>query len=195
MRENIHLRNEGHHAGRADPADAGTTERLSAEGWVARADPADAGTTPTKGRFFQHTFKLPENNRRHRAKTRKPPTRKPARKPTARKPQKEAAPKARQPKRRPEPTPAEVEAKRQKLLNYYRLKNQTPEYKEHARLFAQEKRRKAKELGLCRDCPNPAIPDRTKCETCAAKHKEYRRRTEEQAAQQRHQASGQAKFF
>ena len=40
-----------------------------------------AGTTPTKGRFFQHTFKLTEKNRRNHTKTRKPPTRKPAGKP------------------------------------------------------------------------------------------------------------------
>ena len=158
--------------------------------------PAHAGTTPTKGRFFQHTFKLPENNRRHRAKTRKPPTQKPPRKPTVRKPQKKAAvPKARQPKRRPEPTPAEVEARRQKLLDYYRLKNQTPEHKERARLFAQEKRRKSKELGLCRDCPNPAIPGQSRCETCAEKHRQARKRAEERASQQRKQASGQTKFF
>ena len=153
------------------------------------------GTPPTKGRFFQYTFKLPENNRRHRAKTRKPPTRKPPRKPTVRKPQKEAAPKARQPKRRPEPTPAEVEAKRQKLLDYYRLKNQNPEHKERARLFAQEKRRKAKELGLCRDCPNPAIPAQSRCETCAKQQRESRRRAEERVSQERTQASGKVKFF
>ena len=148
------------------------------------------GTTPTKGRFFQYTFKLPENNRRHRAKTRKPP-----RKPTVRKPQKEAAPKTRQPKRRPEPTPPEVEAKRQKLLDYYRLKNQTPEYKERARLFAQEKRRKAKELGLCRDCPNPAIPGQTRCETCTEKHRTSRRQAKNRATEQKFQESDQTSFL
>ena len=42
------------------------------------------------------------------------------------------------------------------------------------------------------ECSNPAKPSETRCETCAEKHRVGRRRSEEKAAQQRGQASGQA---
>ena len=48
---------------------------------------------------------------------------------------------------------------------------------EYGRLRAQEKRRKAKELGKCRTCSNQAIPGQTRCPTCAEKHREYKRRS------------------
>ena len=47
---------------------------------------------------------------------------------------------------------------------------------EYRRLLAQEKRRKARELGQCRSCSNPAIPGQTRCPTCAEKHRESLRR-------------------
>ena len=39
------------------------------------------------------------------------------------------------------------------------------------------------------------IPDQTKCETCAEKHRQYRRQAKERVAQKREQASGQARIF
>ena len=102
-------------------------------------------------------------------------------------------PKARQPKQRPAPSQAEVEAKRQEKLEYDRQRSKTPERREYRRIHVQEKRRKDKELGLCVDCPNPAQLNQTRCSTCAEKHRVGCRRSEERAAQQRDQASGQGR--
>ena len=102
-----------------------------------------------------------------------------------RKPTPNSHPKKTTPPRRPEPTPAEVEAKHEEQRKKDQQRSQTPERKEYRRLLAQEKRRKAKELGLCRDYPNAATPDQTRCETCTKKHRESRRRAGERAAQQR----------
>ena len=72
-------------------------------------------------------------------------------------------------------TPAEIETKREERLQYDRQRDQTPERKEYRRLLAQERRRKAKELGLCKSCPNPAKPGQTRCPTCAERHRESKR--------------------
>ena len=104
-------------------------------------------------------------------------------------------PKAREPKPRVEPTPAEVEAKHQERQEYDRQRSQTPERKEYRRLLAQEKRQKAKSLGLCKDCPNAAIPGQTRCAACAEKHRQHRKQARERARQQREQASGQTRIF
>ena len=145
------------------------------EGVRARGSPAHAGTTPTKGRIFQHVFHLPENNRKRKHKARQVPTLKPPRKTAVRKPSKKATTKALTHKRRTEPTPAESAAKRENLLEYERRRRETPERREYRRLQAQEQRRKAKEIGKCRDCSEPAIPDQSRCPTCAEKHRVARR--------------------
>ena len=106
-----------------------------------------------------------------------------------------AAPKARKPKRNHELTPAELETKRQEYLEYDRLRHKTPEYMEYSRLKGQERRRNAKELGLCRDCMMTAIPVQTRCETCAEKNRQSQRRSEERATRQRDQAPGQTSMF
>ena len=49
----------------------------------------------------------------------------------------------------------------------------TPEERE-AR--AAENRRKLKVLGLCKDCPQHAIPGQTRCTDCAEKHRQSRQR-------------------
>ena len=64
-------------------------------------------------------------------------------------------------------------------------RNKSPHRKEQHRLREQERRRKAKEQGLCRHCLNPAIPAQTRCETCVARHREYRRQAKERASRQR----------
>ena len=101
-----------------------------------------------------------------------------ARKTTPSSPTKKAAPKARHPKRDPEPTPAEVEAKRQERAEYDRQRNQTPERRERTRLIAKERRLKAKELELCKSCTNSAILGQTRCPTCAEAHRQSRRRSD-----------------
>ena len=63
------------------------------------------------------------------------------------------------------------------------------------RLQGQERRRNAKELGLCVTCWATPIPGETCCETCAEKHRQSRRRSEERAARQRDQAPGQTSMF
>ena len=72
---------------------------------------------------------------------------------------------------------ATQEAKRQGRQEYDGQRNQTPERRQHRRLLAQERRRKAKELGQCRNCSEPSIPGQTRCPTCAEKHRESRIRS------------------
>ena len=81
---------------------------------------------------------------------------------------------------RVEPTPADIEAKKQKRHEYEQRRSQTPERKEAMRRYAQEHRRKAKETGTCVSCPNPAIPSHTRCSTCTAQHQVSRRRSQAQ---------------
>ena len=90
-----------------------------------------------------------------------------------------------------EPTPAEVEAKEQNRRKY----EQRPERKELRRRITQDRRDKAKSLGLCVACGAPPIPDQTRCEVCAEQHRQYHRQAREKARQQREQASGQTKIF
>ena len=79
------------------------------------------------------------------------------------------------PNRRTEPAPSLAEDRKRKRAGYDRARSQTPEHREYRRLLAQEKRRKAKELGLCKTCSNQAIPGQTRCPTCAEKHRKSRR--------------------
>ena len=81
------------------------------------------------------------------------------------------------PRPRTQLAPAEMETNRQERLQYDRQRDQTPEGRESHPLYAQERRRKAKELGLCKSCPNPAKPGQTRCPTCAEKHRESRIRS------------------
>ena len=122
---------------------------------------------------------MPPRKRPGRPKTKKP-IRKPRRNPTVRKPAKKAKPKNQKPKPRPEPTQAEVEAKQQEQLEFDRQRSKTPERREQNRLRAQEKRLKAKDLGICKSCPNPAKQGETRCETCAEKHRVGRRKNDAQ---------------
>ena len=59
---------------------------------------------------------------------------------------------------------------------YERVRSQTPERKEYRRQLRRKQVRIAKETGKCKDCSNPAIPGQTKCETCAQKHRQRRRK-------------------
>ena len=57
-----------------------------------------------------------------------------------------------------------------------RLQRQAPERQEAHRKLEQERRRRARGLGLCRDCNAKAIPGQIRCEPCAEKHRESHRR-------------------
>ena len=59
---------------------------------------------------------------------------------------------------------------------YAQARSQTPERKEYRRQLRRNQIRIAKEAGKCKDCSNPAIPGQTKCETCAEKHRQRRRK-------------------
>ena len=119
-----------------------------------------------EGRTFDFTFDLPG----------KPEVGKPAKKRSKRTPPQKGQPKSRQPKRRPELSAAEVEAKREERLEYERRRAKSPDRREQNRLHAQERRRKAIEEGLCVACRAPAIPEQSRCPTCAEQHRVDRRR-------------------
>ena len=57
-------------------------------------------------------------------------------------------------------------------------RQQRPERQEAGRRSAQENRQRAKQLGLCRHCSAEAIPGQTRCETCAEKHRQARRKSD-----------------
>ena len=124
------------------------------------------------GRTFELTFPLPEpRNTGGRPPRRAKPAGKPPRKNSSSTPPRKAPPKAKQTKPRPKPAEVGVEAKSRDPLEHERKWSSPPERREQHRLQEQERRRRAKALGLCRDCPNPAIPDQTRCPTCANRHR------------------------
>ena len=86
-----------------------------------------------------------------------------------------------------EPTPEQIEAQKEARRAYDQKRSQMPERKELLRRVAQARLDEAKSLGLCKDCPSPAVPNRTRCEKCTLKHQASRaRRTAEENAAGRH---------
>ncbi len=103
---------------------------------------------------FQHTFPLPRESR-----PRTKPTKGTARKPREAKPKGET-------EKPLTPKPLSQQRPKKDRREYDQKRNQLPERREQHRLLAQDKRRKALALGLCRNCKNPSIPDQTRCPTC-----------------------------
>ena len=125
---------------------------------------------------FEFSFSLPEPaNSGNCSKTKKKQPGPPPQKSTASTCPGEASPKTRKLKLHTKPDSASVETKKRKRAEYARQRNQTPERKERARLLAQARQRKAKELGLCRNCNTPAIEGQIRCESCAERHRVSRR--------------------
>ena len=62
-------------------------------------------------------------------------------------------------KPRPSPTPLELEESLQERRDYDKQRNQRPERKIYARDIQAKRYQSAKELGICRTCSRPAIPD------------------------------------
>ena len=52
-----------------------------------------------------------------------------------------------------------------------------PERKRKTGLRSRQER---KEVGICRDCPNEAVPDQVRCSSCAGKHRTWRQHNKEQ---------------
>ena len=141
--------------------------------------------SPPKRQIFVDSFPFEEPKRRAKPKKsttpRKPTTRKPKakQKTTSRKKTTtKAEPQPRKPRTRVEPTPEQVEARKEKRRAYNQRRSQTPERKEYNRHYAQEQRQKAKELGICRNCSKPAILGQTRCPECAEAHRQSRRRSD-----------------
>ena len=108
-----------------------------------------------EGRTREHSFDLPWP-RNPGSSPRKKPIQTRHQKSTTVKTTRKATPKSRQ--------------------EYERQRSTTQEHREQQRLRAREQRRRAKERGLCVNCGEPAIPDQTRCPTCAEKHRVDRRR-------------------
>ena len=153
------------------------------------------GMSPPKRQIFVDSFPFEEPKRRAKPKKsttpRKPTTRKPKakQKTTSRKKTTtKAEPQPRKPRTRVEPTPEQVEARKEKRQAYNQRRSQTPERKEYNRHYAQDLRQKARELGRCRDCTkHTAIPGQTRCPECAENHRQSRRRSD---AKRRASANG-----
>ena len=85
------------------------------------------------------------------------------------------------------PKPAnEVTSKQDRQDPELLKERQRENRKDYRRRYMRERRKKAKELGECRDCNDRAIPGQNRCESCAEKHRlvrranYYRRHTPEQ---------------
>ena len=110
---------------------------------------------------FSYTVELPVRPNAKR-KTAKPKSR-------AKKPKKD--------KRSPRTvSPEELELRQQARQEYERARGQNPERKQLNRDRQQRRRLRAKELGLCKQCLQPAIPDQTRCPSCAEKHRQNHKR-------------------
>ena len=177
---------------------------MTGGGWRNRAgSPTHAGISPPKRHIFVDSFPFEEPNHRGKPKKSKTPRRATTRKPKAKqkttnrkKATPQAKPQPRTPKPRVEPTPAELEARQERRREYERQRAQTPERKNLKRRSTQGRRDKAKLLGICVECgAAPPIPDETRCQTCAKRHREYQKQARDRAAQKREQASGQTRIF
>ena len=74
---------------------------------------------------------------------------------------------------------SEEEKAREARREYDRTRNQSPERKDYNRLSEQKRRQRAKENDRCRNCSRPAIQGQTRCSTCAANHRQSRRRSDD----------------
>ena len=76
----------------------------------------------------------------------------------------------------PQAKPLSEKTNSESRREYERLRAQRPERREAIRKAAQVHRQKAKELGLCRACRNPALLGKDRCEICAEKHRQENQR-------------------
>ena len=96
------------------------------------------------------------------------------------KPKKVRKPKLRTPRERKPRVPTRTaEEQTQARRDYNKARSQTPERQEFKRLQEKKARQERKAAGLCKTCPNPAIPGQTRCDTCRDKHNQSRNRSME----------------
>ena len=136
---------------------AGVTKRRYQQ--VLQATREELGLAPhpcSKRITFKHTFQLERPEPKTKTK-------------------KVTKPKPRNPKpRKPRVPTKTVEERIESRRAYDQGRNQQSERKEFQRLQKQKARRERKAAGLCKTCPNPAIPGQTKCEVCREKHNRNR---------------------
>ncbi len=70
------------------------------------------------------------------------------------------------------PTPVELQEHLEKRREYQRTRAQKLERKHASRDTAKRRRQPSTELGKCIDCSQQAIPDETRCPSCAEKHRQ-----------------------
>ncbi len=141
---------------------------------------------------FCQTILLPEPKRRgKKAKTRPSPemvkrpapkgkgSRNPSASPSLKKEKPHHSPQPDKSRRETDSSgPATQEAKLLRCREYEQARSKSPERMEYNRRLAQEQRQKAKELGQCRNCSEPAILSQTRCPRCAEAHRQSRRHSD-----------------
>ena len=137
-----------------------------------------------EGRTFEFSFPLPGSAQRKRnpskiagpGKNAEPKTQKDPKAGTSGSPKPKSSVHQLNGDNTPQETPlAKTNGTRQNRRAYEKVRNKTPERREYNRRLAQEQRQKAKELGQCPHCGEPAIPGQTRCEQCAEQHRVSRR--------------------
>ena len=140
-----------------------------------------------EGRTFEFSFPLPGSAQRKRnpskvagaGKNAEPKTQKDPKARTSGSPKPKSRVHQLNGDKPPQETPlAKTNGTRQNRRAYEKVRNKTPERREYNRRHAQEQRQKAKELGQCRNCSEPAILSQTRCPTCAEHHRQSRRRSD-----------------
>ena len=87
------------------------------------------------------------------------------------------------------------EERAQRRRAYEQARNQLPHRRELKRRKEKERHEQAKELGLCRTCRSPAMPDRTRCQDCIEKRRLQQIQAREKAIQQKQGTLGQPPLF
>ena len=143
------------------------------------------GMDPPEGQLFTYTFTLPDNPRKFLNQLKKGKgllkTWADISTGTRTRDQKNTNKKSAPPTERPDAKASELSRPKQTTKDrkeYYRARNQEPERKEYKRQHSRKQNQIAKETGKCRDCSDPAIPEQTRCEACAEKHRRSRRKSD-----------------
>ena len=138
------------------PHGRGSTGGIHSPNRIRHNRPAWAGVG--KERTFETHFLLAYRKQRKAKAAEKPKTKQPAKlKPVEKQTQRKI--------------PVDPETIRERE----RIRAKTPKRKESGRIHANKRRSEDKALGKCRDCSLPAIPNQTRCENCAEKHRVSRR--------------------
>ena len=130
-------------------------------------EPAIEGQTRCQRCAEQHRVRRREDDRRHRAAAKRSEE-KPTKEPTAQAPSDHF----------PTQTEQHHPGPHTKRQEYERLRRQPSGRQEVHRQSRKKRREQRRAAGLCKDCPNPAIPNQTRCEVCAERNRVARRKRE-----------------